>query len=249
MTRTCAFCGKGKLTKEHLLAKWVRDVYSDTDVERSAIEFASDESILWSYQGYTLDQNVKAFCAECNNGWMSCLEVRTASVMRPMIRAEQVPTTMDAAAQSIVAAWVSKTAFVLDRIHPEEHRIPNSYYRDFKTRQEPSSDVLVMLGARHIAEDSKGRANLFDYKSQFVGSGGSGFQHVHFAVGAIYFGVLVKIKFRREMTELRLSDDVAKRLELIWPVCAPEVIWPRPSISEVGGVDGLLKALTGAFPG
>jgi hypothetical protein len=249
VTRTCAFCGKDEVTKEHLFAKWVRDVYSDTAVERSAIEFASDESIVWCYQGYTLDQNVKAFCAKCNNEWMSQLEVRAASVMRPMIRAEQVPVKMGYVAQGTVASWATKTAFVLHQLYPAEYRVPIAYYRDFHKKQEPSSDVLVMLGARHIAADGKGRANLFEYKAQFVGTGSNGFQHIHFAVGAIYLGVVIKIDSMRKMSELRLSDEIAKRLHLIWPISSPEVVWPLGSISDVGGVDGVFEALTSAIGG
>jgi hypothetical protein len=247
VTRACAFCGKNNVTKEHLFAKWVRDTYQDK--RQSAVEYVRDESVLWTYEGDALDQNVKAFCGDCNNGWMSDLEVRTAQVMRPMLRAEQVPVKMGYVAQTIVASWATKTAMVLDQMHPADHRIPVSYYRDFHRKREPSSDVLVILGARQKAEDGKRRANVFEYKAQFVGTDGSGFQHIHFAVGAVYLGVLIKINFQRKVAELRLSEDLGKCFELIWPICAPEVVWPRPSISQFGGVDGVFEALTHAIPG
>jgi hypothetical protein len=214
------------------------------------MEFTSDDSILWEYRGRTLEQGVKAFCAACNNGWMSQLEEKTALIMRPMLRGERVGVKMGYVAQSNVASWATKTALVFQQLYPSESRVPGSCYRDFHKKQQPSSNTLVVLGARHIAADHKGRANVLEYNGQFTGDDNAGIQHIHFAVGAVYLAVVMWVGIKRKVpVPLRLSDEVARRLNIIWPLSSPEVFWPTGSISEVGGLQNVFYALRYAFDG
>lgn len=250
MARSCVFCSEGEVTKEHLFAKWVRDTYQDKATEQKIMEFAVDSSVKWSYQHTTIDQSVNYFCSKCNNGWMSRLEEGVALVMGPMLRAEQVPVTMTYASQTRVASWATKTAFVLQQLDPAEHRVPISYYHDFYRRQQPSSNVIVLIGARHVAEDSKGRSSIFECYGQLIGTAESGIHHTHFAIGAVYLGIIMFIGQRRRMS---ISPEFVQgwgpRLQMVWPLRTPEVLWPPISISNVGGVQGAFNALRYAIGG
>ncbi len=99
---------------------------------------------------------------------------------------------MGYAAQLYAASWATKTAFVIQQLHATDDFIPTSDYRNFHRKIQPSSNVFVLMGARHIAGGSKG-GNLFEYKGQFIGGRERGIQHVHFAIGALYFGLLERI--------------------------------------------------------
>ena len=70
---------------------------------------------------------------------------------------------MGYSAQVTVASWATKTAMVLQQINPADDPIPTSNYRDFHQKKQPSSNVFVLMGARHIAGNSMG-ANMFEYK-------------------------------------------------------------------------------------
>ena len=212
------------------------------------MELQRDESLIWSYSGVgALEHTVKVVCAGCNNGWMSALEVKGGEILRPMLRAERVGIALGYSAQVKVASWATKTAMVLHHLHPADSFIPSPDYREFYRRQQPSSDVFVMLGARHIGGNSKG-ANLFEYKERFLGKSPSrGIHHVHFAIGALYFGLTMFVGRRRAYPRA-INEDAAGRALIVWPV-QPKVIWPSPSISEVGGVDGMFDAwATASWP-
>lgn len=243
MARTCAFCGKGELTKEHLFAKWGRDIFHSQRVG-TVFKFERSESVLWSYGGSSaLEQTVKAFCAKCNNGWMSQLEVKASKIMRPMLRAEIIgPVTMRYTQQAIASSWALKTALVVQQLHTADNRVPTSEYRNFQRRQEPSSNVLITMGSRHVAGNSEG-ANIFEHKERFVGDASKGIQHIHFALGAVYFGIAVFVGMKRRYP--LLSNDIGTRINLIWP-SVPKVTWPVFSITDVGGVEGMFDAMTSA---
>jgi hypothetical protein len=248
MARICAFCGKDDVTKEHLFARWIRDTYREFMTRGpSAMALERDDSVVWQYSGDTLEQGVNGFCARCNNGWMSQLEVRAASVMQPMIRGEITgPVKMRYTEQAKVASWAMKTALVLQQLHPTVSFIPTSDYRDFCRKQEPSSNVLIVMGMRHIAGSSKG-ANVFEYKGLFTGNPTRGIQHVHFAVGAVYLGLAIFIGCERRKP--LLSYEVGNSLNIIWPLVKPQVMWPTPSIIPIGGIEGLFNAIVSALGG
>ncbi|HEY1727731.1 MAG TPA: hypothetical protein VGG22_05120 [Candidatus Baltobacteraceae bacterium] len=240
MARSCAFCGKDKVTNEHVFAKWVRNEFrSKRGV--AILDFEKDEKLAWSHGGKPLVHKVKFFCASCNNGWMSRLEVSAGKILRPMLNAEHVGIKMGYADQLTVASWAVKTAMVCQHLHPSENFIPESYYRDFYKRKQPSSNVYVLIGARHKAE------HIFEYKERFIGySQTVGIQHVHFAIGALYLGMEMFIGRRRQYPSV-MNDAAAERALQVWPVQPRDVIWPSESINEVGGIEGMFAAFSSAI--
>jgi hypothetical protein len=178
------------------------------------MDLVRNEDTVWSYSGDVLENGVRAFCARCNNGWMSELEVRTARIVRPMLRGKiDGPISMRFVDQQTVASWALKTALVLQQLHTNESYIPESFYREFHRIQQPSSDVFVMMGTRQVAGDRRGM-NLFDYKEKFVGRSGSGIQHIHFVVGFVYFGIAIFIGQPRRFPLHERDRRRALRLDL-----------------------------------
>ena len=101
------------------------------------------------------------------------------------------------------------------------------------------------MGARHIAGGSKG-GNLFEYKGQFIGGRERGIQHVHFAIGALYFGIVMFIGIPRRYPR-RYDERAGERALQVWPVQPRDLIWPSPSISDIGGVEGMFDSFAGAI--
>ncbi|HEY1680431.1 MAG TPA: hypothetical protein VGF98_02180 [Candidatus Tumulicola sp.] len=249
MASTCVFCGKGGVTKEHLFAKWVRDTFYDPSLPSPVFDLQRDAVPVWSYSGdHSLEHTVKAFCAACNNGWMSRLEVQVAKILQPMLKAERVGIKLGYTAQLTVASWATKTALVLHQLHPAAQSIPSSYYSNFYQKAQPSSDTFVLIGARHNVGNAKG-SNIFENKDggRNFGSGCSIVQ-LHYAIGALYLAVILFIGRSRRYPRA-INGDAAGRAMAVWPIQHRDVVWPSPSISDAGGIDGMFDAFTGAFWG
>ncbi len=124
----CVFCGKDrKLSKEHVWAQWLRSYPHFEALLRAqgadGQRFKQDETILrLNEQGVWVEDVaftrhiakllpfVKVpVCRECNNGWMSQMELRAQSILHPMIMGESVQITEEE--QTELAAWVAKTSF------------------------------------------------------------------------------------------------------------------------------------------
>lgn len=167
--------------------------------------------------------------------------------MQPMLKAERVGIKLGYAEQLHIASWATKTAMVLHQLHPADNFIPESDYRDFRRKVQPSSNVFVVIGARHTAGTGK-RTNLFEYKERFIGDIGAnpiGIAHVHYALGALYLGVAMFVgKPRRYPRAIHVP--AAERALQVWPVQPRTFTWPSPSISEIGGVQGMFDAFAGA---
>jgi hypothetical protein len=61
---------------------------------------------------------VKWLCRPCNNGWMSNLESRAKPVIESIL--DDRLTSLDAAAQALLATWAVKTAMVLEAFDPAQ---------------------------------------------------------------------------------------------------------------------------------
>ena len=105
----CAFCPhSGKLSAEHIVAKWMRDLFPHiTQAWYGKHVFRSS----------TLDWKASVVCENCNNGWMSEIEAQHAKpALPPLILGEDGFPISESMARSI-ALYAFKTAVVLDHAH------------------------------------------------------------------------------------------------------------------------------------
>jgi hypothetical protein len=242
------------VTKEHVFAKWIREEYGAYFLAQGGgiTRLQRDKVAAWSYSTKVLGHNVNAFCATCNNGWMSRLEVECSKIMRPMLRARQVPVRLGFVKQRIVSSWAVKTAYVLHQLHPTERFIPESEYRTLAAQHQPSSAIYVTIGARHVAADRAGVANIFEYYERFISADrqredvSHGVLHMVFVLGAVCFAINTFVGVR-PFGPRRLNLRVQQSLSQIWPTFTPEVTWPPLSITDIGGAEGLFEALVQGF--
>ncbi len=148
---TCTFCGySGKLTGEHVLGDWLTKIGMDLD---PAPHGAGPLNRIGRELGVRppFRQKVRDVCGDCNNGWMSRLEVVAQRVLTPFILGE--PGAISPEDQDAVAAWVQKTALTAMLVSSEEDReggygLPASEYhalyalRD-KARPLPDSEFWI----------------------------------------------------------------------------------------------------------
>lgn len=120
MPDPCAFCGSTEpLTREHVFGQWVSKIGLDLNpVQHRAGPLNGLPRDMGEQAPFR--QTVKSFCASCNNGWMSRLEVAAQRVLTPLILGGSA--TITPADQAVIATWVQKTALTAMLISSKEQR-------------------------------------------------------------------------------------------------------------------------------
>lgn len=111
----CAFCdrsGHSKITREHAWPDWLG---KGRTLIHSRKNYATGDKYEWlSAKGLI----AKAFCEECNTGWMSKLEGAAKKLLRPMMMGISLWLSMED--QQLVRTWLIKTAMTMDLANPAE---------------------------------------------------------------------------------------------------------------------------------
>ncbi|MER5966544.1 hypothetical protein [Streptomyces sp. NPDC002057] len=121
------------LTREHVFGQWVSKVGLDlSPVQHWAGPLNGLPRNMGRQPPYR--QTVKNFCASCNNGWMSRLEVVAQRVLTPLILGSR--GTIAPEDQALIAMWAEKTALTAMLLSSEEQRksgygLPPSVYKAF----------------------------------------------------------------------------------------------------------------------
>jgi hypothetical protein len=123
----CRFCGATdrKITKEHVWPAWLDDFLPPLPRLGHAERWSSTTK-RQAYRQPFLATTVRAFCDDCNNGWMSQLESAVKPIVGPMVVGEHVE--LDAEAQRIVANWVAVKSLVAAQTNNVKQWIPESHY-------------------------------------------------------------------------------------------------------------------------
>jgi hypothetical protein len=123
----CFFCMRdAKLTREHVIPRWLRGPLADTPRWESAMwyrtEFSMDSSP--PLRKRLTDQVLRRVCGTCNSGWMSDLEVEVRPLLEPLIAGEVL--VVSGSDQELLRRWALKTAAALgplqgaaDAVSPE----------------------------------------------------------------------------------------------------------------------------------
>jgi hypothetical protein len=132
----CVFCGwEGTLTREHAWPKWIREVLPEGHVKgysqqhRVAVGTGEVTEITPMLRHKAADREVKVVCQhECNGGWMCDLEGVAKPLLTPLILGDAADLSKHD--QKLIAFWVTKTAMMLQFIHPVDLRgIPAAHYQ------------------------------------------------------------------------------------------------------------------------
>jgi hypothetical protein len=161
----CRFCGATdrKITKEHVWPEWLADFLARPRSLAHAERWSST-SRRQAFRQPFLSATVKAFCDECNNGWMSELEAAAKPIVGPMVVDEV--TDLDADAQRIVANWITVKGLVAAQTNASDQWIPEHHYRFVHHfRGGPPNTMMAWIGRRWDLADPEllGIGNVFAF--------------------------------------------------------------------------------------
>jgi hypothetical protein len=150
--RTCIFCGRTPLTKEHVVGDWARR-FADSD-QRPILQLCDREGEArdereWTARAY--DRQARVVCASCNNGWMSDLETQVSLLLAPDTL-DGRPLCHDE--QTLLATWAMKTALVLNAAEtPDRRVIPSEVARRFGRDQQIPEHTEIWITSYTGSDD------------------------------------------------------------------------------------------------
>ena len=109
-TTPCVFCGAtGSLSREHVIAKWVRKALQITE----PVKVYSGTTYVGAAE--TLAIVFREVCTNCNTGWMERLESAARPVLEPLLLGAAPGTSrvLDPDQQAVLATWAVKTSLLL----------------------------------------------------------------------------------------------------------------------------------------
>ena len=152
-----------------------------------------------------LDAEVKRFCAECNNGWMSDLESEAQPILGPLILGHSARLTEHD--QNVLARWTFKTVLACDFMYADRAEAkswntpipPKTYHDFFESRRPPSPDAIIWMAGydgdrvaqvarygRGFSRDKDSPPTTFGYATT-LGVGGVVFQVLGWLSGPALF--------------------------------------------------------------
>ncbi len=132
-SRPCIFCGGAGLSKEHLFADWLRELFPRTNKDMHT--FGTTK--MWpNYtverkQGHSGSKKIREVCTVCNNGWISDLDNHAKLIASELIVGKPLRVNPDR--QRTLATWLAKISMVGDHIERQRSKVSQehrSYLRD-----------------------------------------------------------------------------------------------------------------------
>ena len=153
MARICAFCSASDkpLTREHVYPNWLSTYFKKGLL---VVNEVTGDGKSRSWNEPIFQHKAKVVCADCNNGWMSRLEAHTKSVLADLIFADK-PAQLNEDTQRQIALWVQKTVLMLNRSTSGTFKIPDNFYKDLYTSQQPLKSIAITMGWRLQAKGTK----------------------------------------------------------------------------------------------
>jgi len=223
------FCGKGPLTREHVLPKWLRramKLWGPLTIWNGAQPVRTARK---------LDIQVRAVCGPCNHGWLNDLETEFRDLMTPALHG--LPVLLDRTGQNVVARWGIKTWLLLETAmsHQRGGGVASAdTLAHIRKDSEPPWGYQIWLGQL----DAQSRQIMWLSTVPIFGRQGDeipiGVMAV-FTVGNLLFLIYVPVK--EPPFGLGIPDEFGPFLSQIWPIEAEEIRWPprgmlRPSDLE-----------------
>lgn len=155
MTRECVFCGGTELSNEHIFAKWL---LKELQVESSNLNavhtnfFGATKSIRKMRYKNLVNGSV---CKNCNNGWMSKLELDCKNHLTNLINLNNFEEEFQWMQNNnnILAQWVFKNAILLNHASNYHKIVPHQHFKQLYNREIPKN---VFISFCIIDEKDKG---------------------------------------------------------------------------------------------
>lgn len=129
MSNSCLFCGAkgaGVLTNEHVVPQWLlRHLGLPTDDQLfQGVASTATQTLVQPARVHASVNFVQGHvCQECNNGWMSRLEVAATPILISLIDRQRTTESLAAEERLTVSKWVVKTAYMLSWAAPLKKRV------------------------------------------------------------------------------------------------------------------------------
>lgn len=170
---SCIFCEKSNLTKEHLFPDWLQKFIPRTDkhvrhlVRRTFRDEATgkENSIISRGKlhrpGDAMSQTLRVVCADCNNGWMSRLQILAKPIVIPLITDDWHKIDRDS--QTVLAAWITMIVIVAEYADLMTVAITPEQRREFMNSRLPLDASIISIGTFK----GKARANFHHFSTVF----------------------------------------------------------------------------------
>lgn len=152
--RRCLFCGQQGSSREHIIAKWIGRSLKPDPIPGTVIRFrhafANPEA------GIALREKsaagpayyTRAFCRECNTGWMADLEGAVKPLLAPMLSGQRRLVSREAS--RLLAFWVTKTILAFQSVESDVTKFarPDDFTRLFEERAAPRNSQIWLAAVR-----------------------------------------------------------------------------------------------------
>lgn len=130
--KTCIYCGKSPLTKEHIWPEWLKRYIPRAQPSHrrqfSLVHPTHIEPTVGNHAGDIQTVHVKIVCENCNSGWMSRLQNNAKPVVLKLAQGQHA--TLNLKQQQLLAAWVAMSVISSEYVPPGPSVTPQSE-RDF----------------------------------------------------------------------------------------------------------------------
>lgn len=192
--------------------------------------------------GSVENNKVRAVCNECNNGWMSLLEVHARPFLQPLV--EGTPIVLDREQMALVAQWITMKVMVV------EHALPNNavttrYHREmFRARREIPYFFRIYL-ANHDVEpvaalrrDARCMAFNAINPDPPLGGESKNVQSVAIVLGRV-FALIHAARIYNFNIEDRVRFPDLYGTSRIWPPDHFELVWPHDPIFSLEQLENM----------
>lgn len=214
----CIFCGSSKrLTKEHILPKWLRK-YLPVNDHRSRHVVSSLDGVgkrgKLERPGTMFSQTLRIVCADCNNGWMSLLQQKAKPILSKLIKNEWPVLSQND--QAIMSTWAAMTTCVSEFSDQHTATIPQDHRSFiFQTKSVPQ-DWFVWIG--RIGKES---TPLFPHINHFGAKIRDSLEgnEVDFAFQSTCFTIGHLLIMTMTSTPSGLFDEDSINIERLFEIC------------------------------
>lgn len=143
--KTCVFCSREGLTKEHLWSNWIRTnlLVNANATSPHKREMGDGRELAWDAPPFTAV--VRCVCARCNSTWMNDIETEVQPHLTPMIQGRK--RILGTKAQRALARWAFLKVLMFDQWRPDAPVVPGDHYDRFYASGEPPPSARVRVAA------------------------------------------------------------------------------------------------------
>lgn len=248
----CIFCGRGGLSKEHVLPDWLQELFprssTDTHTVGSFDWIRIPEHVMpiqntERRQGQAGTRKVRVVCrATCNNGWLSRMETATKPLLLDLVQGYS--RTLTVADQKLLATWIAKTAMVAEFVKKDQVTVGQATRDRFYANPEPPAHWNIWIAFYSGTEWLAG--NIFHH-----GVGMympplemmPGVKNTHYTVITLGRLMCICTGCEDERQEIKLDARMDQAVRQLWPAIGRDIAWPpERSIDDQGA-----QQVTGAF--